>query len=64
MRQSPPPALVSASANIDLHVYSGNLFMMESSLHLSISSLEVQEYPVLVANIIVEFQVVIEKPSK
>ena len=38
--------------------------MIESSLHLSISSLGVQEDPVLVANIIVEFQVVIEKPSK
>lgn len=38
--------------------------MIESSLHLSIFGLVVQEYPVLVANIIVEFQVVIEKPSK
>lgn len=41
--QSPPPALVSASADIDLHVYSGNLLMTESPVHLSISGLGVQE---------------------
>lgn len=62
--QSPPPAFVSAGANIDLHVYSGNLFMIESPVHLSIFGLGVQEYPVLVANIRVQFQVVIEKPIK
>ena len=38
--------------------------MIESSVHVSISGLGVQEYPVLVANIRVHFQVVTEKPIK
>lgn len=38
--------------------------MIESSVYLSISGLGVREYPVLVANIRVQFQVVIEKPIK
>ena len=42
----PPPTLVPASPNIDLHdlhIYLGNLFMIGSTVHLSISGLGTQE---------------------
>lgn len=41
-----PPTLIPASPNTDLHdlhIYSGNLFMIASTVHLSVSGLGTQE---------------------
>lgn len=60
-RDSPPPALVSASADIDLHVYSRKSAYDKSLFICQFLVWECRsKYPVLVANIIVEFQDVIE----
>lgn len=55
------PTLVPANPNINLHVYAENLFMIDSTVHLSVSGLGLQEQQVQVANVIVQFDLLYTK---